>query len=71
MTNNGITSSIYTGFVITVDNEVAGTLAFITEKQPGIIAALNSNFEIRPCLPEEFPPVGFVWNGENYVSPAE
>lgn len=71
MSNNEITSSIYTGFVITVDNEVAGTLAFITEKQPGIIAALNSNFEIRPCLPEEFPPVGSMWNGQNYISPTE
>lgn len=68
MTNNiEFNSSTHTGFVILVDNELAGTLAFHTDLQPGIIAALNSNFTIQPYSVDLFPKIGSIWNGTEFV----
>lgn len=63
----GVNSETHTGFLVLVDGEVAGTLAFHTELEPGIIAALSSNFVIQPHSVDQFPKIGSIWNGTEFV----
>lgn len=63
----GVNLKTHTGFLVLVDGEVAGTLAFNTILQPGIIAAFNSNFAIQPHSVDQFPKIGSIWNGTEFV----
>lgn len=64
--NPEITSLTYSGFVVLVDNEVAGTLALHNELQPGMIAALNSNYVLLPYDASSLPPMGAMWDGTTF-----
>lgn len=57
---------LFTGFVVLVDGEVAGTLMFANE-QAGIIAALQSNFTIMQQPTGSMPRIGSIWNGTEFV----